>query len=247
MILYFTGTGNSGYVADRLAEALGEDEFSMNDAIREGRIESIEAERLIFVVPTYAWKIPRIVEEWIRKVSFANETPSWFVMTCGGSIGGAPSYNSALCADKNLKYMGTWELVMPENYIAMFDVPDEAESAAIIGRAEPQIDSMIELLREGNAFPEKKAGAGGKAMSKIVNSCFFTFVVKADKFRATDNCTGCGICAGLCPLNNIRIVDGKPSWGKECTHCMACICRCPSEAIEYGKKSVGKRRYVCAK
>ena len=27
------------------------------------------------------------------------------------------------------------------------------------------------------------------------------------------------------------------------THCMACICYCPKEAIEYGKKSKGKPRY----
>ena len=45
------------------------------------------------------------------------------------------------------------------------------------------------------------------------------------------------------PLNNIRLENGKPVWGKHCTHCMACICYCPKEAIEYGKKSKGKPRY----
>jgi epoxyqueuosine reductase QueG len=44
-------------------------------------------------------------------------------------------------------------------------------------------------------------------------------------------------------LNNIRLENGKPVWGKNCTHCMACICYCPKEAIEYGKKSKGKPRY----
>lgn len=44
-------------------------------------------------------------------------------------------------------------------------------------------------------------------------------------------------------MNNIRLENGKPVWGKECTHCMACICYCPAEAIEYGKKSFGKPRY----
>ena len=39
-------------------------------------------------------------------------------------------------------------------------------------------------------------------------------------------------------LSGIRV-------GNQCTHCMACICRCPSEAIEYGKHSIGKPRYVC--
>ena len=36
--------------------------------------------------------------------------------------------------------------------------------------------------------------------------------------------------------------NGKPVWGQDCTHCMACICYCPAEAIEYGKMSLGKPR-----
>jgi len=48
-----------------------------------------------------------------------------------------------------------------------------------------------------------------------------------------------------CPLNNIHLKENKPVWDKECTHCMACICKCPTEAIEYGKNSVGKVRYQC--
>ncbi len=39
------------------------------------------------------------------------------------------------------------------------------------------------------------------------------------------------------------IQNGKPVWGGNCAHCMACICRCGAEAIEYGKKSLGKPRY----
>ena len=34
MILYFSGTGNSKYVAQRMAEALNQSLLSMNDCIR---------------------------------------------------------------------------------------------------------------------------------------------------------------------------------------------------------------------
>ena len=56
-------------------------------------------------------------------------------------------------------------------------------------------------------------------------------------------CIGCGRCVELCPQNNVHLKNGKPVWGKNCTHCMACICYCPKEAIEYGEKSKGKPRY----
>ena len=60
-----------------------------------------------------------------------------------------------------------------------------------------------------------------------------------------EKCIGCGKCDRVCPLGNIRMENGQPRWGENCTHCMACICGCPTEAIEYGKKSVGKPRYRC--
>lgn len=47
----------------------------------------------------------------------------------------------------------------------------------------------------------------------------------------------------LCPLNNITLQNARPVWGSNCTQCMACICYCPTRAIEYGKKSAGKPRY----
>ena len=80
-------------------------------------------------------------------------------------------------------------------------------------------------------------------MSGPVNPIFYKCFVKADAFAVSSACIGCGQCAKRCPMNNVALKDGKPSWGKNCTHCMACICYCPKEAIEYGKKSVGQPRY----
>ena len=61
--------------------------------------------------------------------------------------------------------------------------------------------------------------------------------------KAIRGCIGCGKCEKLCPLNNITLQNARPVWGSNCTQCMACICYCPTRAIEYGKKSAGKPRY----
>ena len=73
------------------------------------------------------------------------------------------------------------------------------------------------------------------------------FMLTAKAFYVKDSCIGCGKCAKLCPLNNINIVEKKPVWGKKCTHCMACICNCPKDSIEYGTITVGKERYLFKK
>lgn len=54
MILYFSGTGNSKYVAQRMAEALNQSLLSMNDRIRSHDTSPVETdERLVIVTPTY--------------------------------------------------------------------------------------------------------------------------------------------------------------------------------------------------
>ena len=244
MVLYFTGTGNSRYVAQRMAEALGDELLSMNDRIKAGNTSPITSgERLVIVTPTYAWRIPRIVRDHLAETDFPCGAQAWFVMTCGSEIGNAAKYNRALCQEKQLTYMGTAQIIMPENYIAMFNAPQPAAARKIVERAEPQIDAVVEDVRTGRPFAAPRNNLYDRLMSGPVNPIFYRCFVKSAAFRAGDACVGCGQCARKCPMNNIRMENGKPVWGQACTHCMACICYCPTEAIEYGKKSVGKPRY----
>ncbi len=244
MILYFSGTGNSRYAAQRMADALGEPLLCLNDRIKAGDTAPIETgARLILVTPTYAWRIPRIVENWLLRTELVGARQAWFVMTCGSEIGSAAKYNRALCQARGIGYMGTAQLVMPENYIAMFNAPQPEEARQIVARAQPDIDRAIAAVRDGNAFPPPRDNLYDRLMSGPVNPIFYACIVKAKVFTVRDACTGCGQCARRCPTNSITIRDGRPVWGQGCTHCMACICYCPAEAIEYGKKSLGKPRY----
>ena len=244
MILYFSGTGNSKYVAKRIADALGDALVNLNDRIKASDTSSVETgERVIIVTPTYAWRIPRVVRDWLRKTELRGAKQVWFVMTCGSEIGDADRYNRRLCQEKGLVCMGTAQIVMPENYIAMFNAPQVEEARQIVARAEPDIDNVIAAVRENRAFPPSRRRLYDRFMSGPVNPIFYGCFVKARAFTVSDACTGCGQCARLCPTNNITLQEGKPVWGGDCTHCMACICRCPTEAIEYGRKSIGKPRY----
>ena len=246
MILYFSGTGNSKYVAKRIADALGDALVNLNDRIKASDTSPVETdERLIIVTPTYAWRIPRVVRDWLRKTELRGAKQVWFVMTCGSEIGSADKYNRALCREKGLTCMGTAQLIMPENYIAMFDAPQEPEAARIIEASAPAIDEASQKIADGCEFAAPRNNLYDRFMSTAANPVFYALFVKADKFRADDKCVGCGKCAQLCPLNDISIVDDRPAWGKNCTHCMACICHCPTGAIEYGRKSLGKPRYHC--
>ena len=244
MVLYFTGTGNSRYLARRIAEGLEMPLYDLNACIKAGNTAPVQTGRdMVLVTPTYAWRIPRVVSEWLGKTALTGAERIWFVMDCGSEIGNAAGYNRQLAAQKQLQYMGTAQIIMPENYIAMFNAPQKEQARSIVEQAEPALQKVLAQLKAGQEFPPPRENLYDRFMSGPVNPVFYRFFVKAEAFRATDVCIGCGKCVELCPLNNIHLENGKPVWGKDCTHCMACICYCPKEAIEYGKKSKGKPRY----
>ena len=246
MILCFSGTGNSRYCADYLAEKLADTVVDLNERIRNKDFSFLESEKCyIICVPTYAWRIPGVVTQFLEQTELKGSTDIYFVMTCGGEIGKAEKYNLRLCNKIGKAYKGTSEIKMPENYIAMFDATDEEGEKLLMRQADTALEKTAQAISGKEALPEVKAGASAFILSGAVNGLFYSLFVKDKKFLVKDNCISCGICAKKCPLNNIDIKEGKPIWKGNCTHCMACISYCPEEAIEYGNKSRGQRRYRC--
>ena len=245
MILYFSGTGNSRYVANRISERTNQALLCLNDRIKAEDFSNITTgENVVLVTPTYAWRIPTVVSDFLKKVKLVGAEKIWFVMTCGGEIGNSAKYNSALAGEKNLQYMGTAQIVMPENYIALFGVPEKDEARKIVANSENDIVKMLDCIADGKELATPRNNLYDKFMSSVVNPIFYPLCVKDKAFYVSDKCIGCGKCVSLCPLNNIKLENNKPVWNGNCTHCMACISYCPTEAIEYGKKSAKKQRYT---
>ena len=74
MVLYFTGTGNSRYLARRIAEELEMPLYDLNACIKAGDTAPVQTGRdVVLVTPTYAWRIPRVVSEWMGKTALPTE------------------------------------------------------------------------------------------------------------------------------------------------------------------------------
>lgn len=244
MILYFTGTGNSRYVSEVIQSIVKDELVSINELIKRQNNEELNSDKpFIFVMPTYAWKIPRVVEDFIRKSRFSGSNKVYFVLTCDSQIGDAISYVKKICEDKNFEFYGLTSVNMPENYIAMYNIKSREDSEEKIERALPKILDIADAIQNGKVLIDDKTMKSGKVMSAIVNPIFYKFFVSAKGFFSTDKCIGCGKCVELCPLNNVQLINKKIQWGSACTHCMACICGCPKNAIEFKNKTKGKNRY----
>ncbi len=245
MVIYFTGTGNSRYIAELIAATLKDDIADATHLIKSGEHPKNHSEKpYIFVAPTYAWRMPRIFEEWIGECEFEGNKKAYFVLTCGGEIGAAGNYIQEFADQRGFAYMGTAAVVMPENYLIMFEPTAPQEDAGIIKSASEHTEKLCEQISSGKPFERVPIPVGGHLKSGIINRSFYKFYIDGKKFYATDTCTSCGACVENCMMNNIILKDGKPIWGSDCTHCLSCICKCPAEAIEYGKNTKGRRRYV---
>jgi ferredoxin len=244
MILYFTGTGNSSYAAKIIQSINGDEIVSINELMKKESKETLKSDKpFVFVCPTYAWRIPKVVEEFILETQFIGINEVYFVLTCGGDTGNSVHYVRKICKEKGFNLKGFASIEMPENYIIMFNGKEKEEANKVIERSTKKISSIAEYIKDNKNFEEEKVMLGDKFKSSIINPVFYSAFVSSKGFYSTDSCISCGKCAELCPLNNIKLSNGKPQWGGKCTHCMACICRCPKEAIEYKNKTKGKNRY----
>lgn len=243
MVLYFSGTGNSQFVAIQIAEMIADDDvISMNQYIKAGKKAAFQSKRpLVFVAPTYSWRMPKVVEQWIMQSSFKGSQDAYFILTCGGSCGNAAVYAEKLCKKKRLRFCGLAPVLMPENYLALFPTPTESDCQTIIKNARPSIIALAKQIQSGECFERSSVSLKDKLESGPVNPLFYALFVHDKGFSVSEHCISCKKCALRCPMNNIEFENGMPAWRGNCTHCMACIGGCPTEAIVY--KSNSKERH----
>ena len=245
MILFYSATGNSRYVAKRLGERLGETPVDLLDRLKNHDYSELHSETpWVICCPTHAWQIPHILRDWIERTPLTGSRDIYFVLTRGGSTR-VPGYAARVLSEKTgMNYKGLVAILMPENYVAMFPVPEEDAAREIVKDALPAIDSAADTIQRGESFAEKIT-APEIWLNKLINYSFYTYLMSDKPFCVSDKCVSCGLCAEKCPVSDISIENGKPVWHGNCMHCMACICNCPAGAIEYGRRSIGKPRYKC--
>lgn len=243
MIAYFSGTGNSCLVARMIGGIVDDETVSIPDLVRGG-VRTLHSEKpFVIVCPIYAWRIPRYIEEFVMDTEFTGSSMVYFVVTCGSDPGTCEKYVETLCRNKGMDLMGMSSVVMPDNYIIMFNPPSDEESRKLIKKAVPAVEDIGKAISEGRNISSPHTGSGFKSF--MLNPLFYKFIIESKGFYCTDACTGCGNCVRDCQVDCIEMVDGRPVWHDGCIQCLACINRCPASAIEFKGKTIGRNRYVC--
>lgn len=250
MLFYFSGAGNSLYIARKIAEHCNESLLSVANCLKEGKTEfNLKSdEKVGFVFPVYFWGLPSIIVDFFNKVDFKGYNGNYFyvVFTCGGSVGISDRKVSKILSKKNIKLSAAFSVLMPETYNIIFDFMNEpSEIPQIIDKADVSLKSILEKIDECESDKDLLIRGVMPHLLSFIAYPIYKYGRNTRKFYAGNSCVSCCLCAEICPLNIISMDNGKPKWSSgKCVQCLACLHHCPQKAIEYGKRTIGRRRYV---
>jgi ferredoxin len=240
MIYYFSGTGNSEWVAKQLASGTGDIAVNMADLLRSGHTDiSVDAGQNIGIVfPIYAWRAPELVVQFVKAIKIAQDVYRYAVCTCGDEAGLAMERFSTIFPVES-----AWSIIMPNNYIRLFNLDSKDVVRNKIEKAKERLPLICNAIRTKQKTWDVHEGPLSYFKTHVVNPLFNMAYLNAKGFNAESHCTACGLCVKKCPLGNITLKGDRPAWGNHCTQCMACIQHCPVQAIQQGNATKTKGRY----
>ena len=249
MIFYFSGTGNSLWVAKQLAKAFDEPLIAIAEELQKEEISYTlsGAEKLFFVYPVHSWGPAVLVNRFIDKMKIEGYSGQqvYSVCTCGDEAGQTNDMIRKRLAKKGMSLTAGYSMIMPNNYILMkgFNTDSKEVEAEKLSKAPDSIAAIIATIRKGDGSLIYQEGSRPALKSKVIYPLFVTFAMRRNKFHSMDVCNSCGLCSRVCPTCSITMEDGQPEWNNSCVQCLACIHRCPMQAIEYGQETWKKGRY----
>ena len=246
MIFYFSATGNSKYVAERIARETNDTAVSIQNFSGE-TYQVLNNELQIGIIsPTYAWGIPSVLQDFLQKTTLAAGQLTYFFYVA--TYGTTPGRSGHIADEELYKRSGRhfdafFSVKMPDTWTPWFDLSNAEKVKKINDRAEKEIDSVIdqiELRVKNTAMAGETPG-----FTRAVYPAYYDQMRRTNLFSVSDECVGCGLCAKKCPVQAIEIKNEKPVWVKEqCAMCLGCLHRCPKFAIQYGKNTKKHGQYI---
>jgi ferredoxin/flavodoxin len=242
-IFYYTGSGNSLWVARNLAKELGDTELiSMADWKKGNPKIDLDTAGLVF--PVHMWGVPPPVIKFTDELKALQPKYLFAVGVNAGALANTLVQLKGVLKKAGLALNSGFSIIMPTNYAPWGGPGTKEEQQRRFDAAGAKIKQIAAYIKAKETRPVEKGPLWQRIVFTPIYHLATPNLAKMDRsFRADEKCNKCGICAKVCPAQNITFNDGKPVWNHKCEQCYACLQWCPQEAIQYGKNTIKYPRY----
>jgi len=245
LMLYFSGTGNSKYIAEMFCRNMNAECHSIEENINFGQLIASQ-EMIGFCYPIYGSRVPRIMREFARRYieCLKNKKIIIFCTQLIFSGDGARVFTDVFPRNYiNVCYAE--HFLMPNNVNNLFILPLESDKKIqrYIIRTERKMWLVCNNIKNG-----KIKRRGFNIFSRFLGLFQGVFMPMWEKRALNlvtiyDECNQCGLCVSICPMRNFENQNGKIITKSNCTICYRCINKCPQKAIAVFLKKRVRKQY----
>ena len=242
LILYFSGTGNTKYVANLIHDEMKSMGFQteIHSIEDEFTIAADSYDLLVLGSPKYYEYPPFYFMEYLKKnlPNCREMIPTMMFCTQVSPLTTDFKGIEKMLRRKNHKLMVEKSVPIANNMVifSAFPPTDLKKLQANIENLQSQMKPLLSEFSNGTVIHERPKWILAVVEQLVARICTGLFPVFAMKYSASSQCTGCGLCAKMCPEKNIKLQDERPVFGRKCLFCMRCINQCPENAILYDNK-----------
>jgi len=245
VMIYFSGTGNSKYVAELFCRKSNAPCYSIENDVDFSQL-ILSEEIIAFCYPIYGSRVPRIMREFVS-VHAQQIKSKKLIIFCTQMIpvcDGTRAFVDLL-GSKDVEVIYAERFTMPNNIniVPLFPLSGEKGIKKTLARTEKKMKTVCENIEKGIVV---KRGFG--IFPRIVGSFQGLVLPLIEKIgrkgvRINENCNKCMQCVSSCPMKNFTCDDGKITTNNNCTLCFRCINNCPQKAINIIRRGKVKRQY----
>lgn len=242
-IYFYTGTGNSLWTAGKIAGCLDPSELIPLSRHKKKSL-SCDSECIGLVFPVHIWGVPPPVIEFLQRLKADPAQYIFAVAVNAGQVAATLLQLQKLLRAKHLHLSCGFSIDLPSNYIPWGGAVSQDKQRKKFAEALKKIERIATAVRNKEELTPEKGRLWQNMIFSFIYRKSLSHVARMDKsFLSDEKCNACGICAKICPAQNILMSARKPVWQHRCEQCFACIQWCPEEAIQYGKNTKTKKRY----
>lgn len=257
-IYYFSGTGNTLFVLNKLKEHIPEIRLIPVMSLLNDNSQIYSESKIIgFCFPNHAGHLPIPMKMFVKKLHLEGDEYIFSICNSAFSKSFAHIDIDNILKKMNSRLSAHFNLIMPDNHTIVtknYRIPSKEELMRYEDQVQANLVYIKDIINNKRSYDDKDARSAPFPMliDKVLRPLIFYLIenhpntVLNGAFYADSKCKGCAICEKVCPADRIAIVNGRPIFdiNKTCFGCYACLNFCPVESLQAGSKWYNGRSYT---